>query len=175
MGPIGVAWEVDADEWWHCLEVNLRGAFLFAGAVLPGMVARQHGRIVNIASGAAKVPIADGSAYSSSKTALVRFTECVALEVEAFGIGVFAIDPGNVPTRMHEFLAGSPAWLKRRGAHKPVFTPADRTADLVARLASGQADVLTGRLLNVSDDLAEMVQRAESIRQDDLYTLRLRN
>src|SRR6266849_9074214 len=107
LGPIGVVWEVDADEWWHCLEVNLRGAFLCTRAVLPGMVARRQGRIVNIASIGAVLPIPDGTAYGSSKTALVRFTESVALEVEASGIGVFAIDPGNVPTGMHDFLAGS--------------------------------------------------------------------
>src|SRR6266852_6005143 len=89
------------------LLVNLRGAFLCTRAVLPGMVARRQGRIVNIASIGAVLPIPDGTAYGSSKTALVRFTESVALEVEASGIGVFAIDPGNVPTGMHDFLAGS--------------------------------------------------------------------
>jgi NAD(P)-dependent dehydrogenase (short-subunit alcohol dehydrogenase family) len=174
LGPIGEVWEVDADDWWHCLEVNLRGPFLCTRAVLRGMVARRRGRIVNVASSAALFPIADGTAYGSSKTALVRFTESVARETEALGISVFALDPGNVPTGMHEFLASSPAWLKRRGSHDPAFTPAHRTADLVARLASGYADALTGRLLNVNDDVDTLVRRAESIRQEDLYTLRLR-
>jgi NAD(P)-dependent dehydrogenase (short-subunit alcohol dehydrogenase family) len=51
-GPIGPVWEVDADEWWRTFEVNLEGVFLFAHAVLPGMVARRRGRVVNMSSNA---------------------------------------------------------------------------------------------------------------------------
>jgi|SRR5579859_938772 len=60
--PVGVLWEVDPYEWWHNLEVNLRGPFLCTRAVLPGMISRGRGRITNLASGAAKVPIADATA-----------------------------------------------------------------------------------------------------------------
>jgi len=174
LGPVGVMWEVDPEEWWRCIEVNLRGAFLYARAVLPRMIERRKGRIVSIASIAALVPVPDASAYGSSKAALVRFSESLAMEVAEFGIGVFSIDPGNVPTGMHSFLAGSSAWLKRRGSHTPVFTPPQSAADLVARLASGHADALTGRLIHVHDDLDDLVRRADAIRKDDLYTLRLR-
>ena len=52
-GPIGADWEVDPEGWWHTFEINMRGPFLCARAVLPGMVTRQRGRIVNISSGAA--------------------------------------------------------------------------------------------------------------------------
>jgi NAD(P)-dependent dehydrogenase (short-subunit alcohol dehydrogenase family) len=173
LGPIGLAWEVDPDEWWRCMEVNLRGAFVCARAVLPGMVARHQGRIVSLASGAAVVAIPDATAYVSSKTALVRFTETMAKELEGLGVSVFAIAPGNVATGMHKFLASAPAWLQRRGAHQPVFTPAERSADLVIRLASGQADVLTGRLITVADDVDQLLERTDVIRRDDLYTLRL--
>jgi NAD(P)-dependent dehydrogenase (short-subunit alcohol dehydrogenase family) len=174
LGPVGVIWEVDPEDWWRCIEVNLRGTFLYARAVLPRLIERRKGRIVSVASIAALVPIPDASAYGSSKAALVRFSESLAMEAAEFGIGVFSIDPGNVPTGMHAFLAESSAWLKRRGSHTPVFTPAQSAAELVARLASGQADALTGRLIHVHDDLDDLVQRADAIRKDDLYTLRLR-
>jgi len=55
-GPIGPFWETDTDQWWQALEVNLRGPVHCSRAVLPGMVARHQGRIVNIASSAIPVP-----------------------------------------------------------------------------------------------------------------------
>lgn len=172
--PIGLAWEVDPDAWWRCVEVNLRGPFLWTRTVLPGMLARRRGRIVNLSSGAATGPIADATAYTSSKAALVRFTDSLAAETQAAGISVFAVNPGNVPTAMHEHLGQSAAWLRRRGRHAPVFTPPERTADLVVGLASGHADALSGRIIHVRDELADLVRRAEEIQRDDLYTLRLR-
>ena len=172
LGPIGLFWEVDPDEWWRNLEINLRGPFLCTRAVLPGMISRGRGRIANLTSGAAKVPIADATAYGASKTALVRVTESLARELEGCGVGVFSIDPGNVDTGMHEFLARSPEWLRRRGTHQPVFTPVERTAELVVRLAAGHADALTGRLISTSgDDLDNLIARADEIRADNLYML----
>jgi NAD(P)-dependent dehydrogenase (short-subunit alcohol dehydrogenase family) len=69
-GPIGPTWETDPNDWWRCLEVNLRGPMLCSRAVLPGMVARGGGRIVNVASGAGTFAIPHLGAYVTSKTAL---------------------------------------------------------------------------------------------------------
>jgi NAD(P)-dependent dehydrogenase (short-subunit alcohol dehydrogenase family) len=170
--PVGPLWEVDPDEWWRNIEINLRGPFLCTHAVLPGMISRRRGRIANLASGAAKAPIPDGTAYGASKTALVRMTESLARELEGTGVSVFSIDPGQVDTGMHEFLAHSPAWLRRRGTHNPNFTPVERTADLVVRLAAGQADTLSGRLITASTDaLDHLVERANEIRDHNRYAL----
>ena len=79
-GPIGPIWESDPDEWWRCLEVNLRGPMLCSRAVLPGMITRGRGRIVNVASGAGTLAIPYLGAYVTSKTALIRLTEIIALE-----------------------------------------------------------------------------------------------
>jgi NAD(P)-dependent dehydrogenase (short-subunit alcohol dehydrogenase family) len=57
-GTIGPVWKADPDAWWQVMEINVRGAFLCARAVLPGMIARKRGRIINVASGAAVRPIA---------------------------------------------------------------------------------------------------------------------
>src|SRR5579859_3230581 len=84
--PVALLWEVDPDKWWHSVEINLRGPFLCMRAVLPGMIARGRGRGVNLASRAAKVPIADGTAYAASKTGLVRVTESLAWELEGCGV-----------------------------------------------------------------------------------------
>jgi NAD(P)-dependent dehydrogenase (short-subunit alcohol dehydrogenase family) len=172
--PIGLAWEVDPEAWWRCLEVNLRGPYLCARAVLPGMVARRAGRIVNIASAAAARPIPDGTAYASSKAALVRLTDSLAVETAEYGVAVFAVDPGNVPTDMHAYLGQSPAWLKRRGRHAPPYRPAAQTGALAVALAGGRADALSGRFLRVHEDLDELVREADAIRQDDRHALRVR-
>ena len=64
---IGPVWETDPDDWWREMEVNLRGPLLCARAVLPGMIARRRGRIVNMAAGVGLTPAPYTSAYACSK------------------------------------------------------------------------------------------------------------
>ena len=77
---LGNAAQVDPDEWWREVEINLRGPFVCAHAALPGMIARRRGRIINIVSAAGLQAIEAVSAYGISKTALIRFTETLAAE-----------------------------------------------------------------------------------------------
>lgn len=86
------------------LDVNLFGVLHFMQAVLPGMQARRHGRIVNIASTAGKWGSRNQSAYNTSKHAVVGLTRCVALEASVHGVTVNAICPGFVQTDMVEQL-----------------------------------------------------------------------
>src|SRR5579864_3916009 len=97
-GPIGPFAEADADEWWQAMQVNLLGPVLCARAVLPGMIARGRGRIVNVSSGGGARPIAYFSSYVAAKTALIRFSECLAAEAKPYGVAVFAMGPGTVRT-----------------------------------------------------------------------------
>jgi NAD(P)-dependent dehydrogenase (short-subunit alcohol dehydrogenase family) len=179
-GPLGPLWEVDPDEWWRCVDVNLRGPFLCSRAVLPGMVARRRGRIVTTASGAGLAPMPYASAYVIAKSAAIRFGENLAAETEEHGVSAFSIGPGFVRTAMAEALAMSPEaekWLggwARKSLAAGHDVPPERAADLVVLLASGQADALSGCYISVGYDPAEMVRRAEEIQQGELYTLRLR-
>jgi len=94
-GLAGLDWQVDPDEWFECVEVIVRGAFLLCRAVVPGMIARGSGRIINIASITgirARPPI---TATSVAKTALIRLSESLALQLSEHGIHVFAIHPGG--------------------------------------------------------------------------------
>ena len=95
-GPMGPFCETDVDEWWRTMAVNLSCPMLCSRAVLPGMISRHTGRIVNIASSAA--PIAYFSSCVTSKTALIRFTETVANEIRPYGVSLFAVGPGTVRT-----------------------------------------------------------------------------
>jgi NAD(P)-dependent dehydrogenase (short-subunit alcohol dehydrogenase family) len=178
--PVGPTWENDPDEWWRCIEVNLRGPFLCSRAILPGMVARHRGRIVNTASRAGLSPRPYWAAYSVGKCALIRFSDNLAAETKEHGISVFAIQPGFTRTALTEAAAESPAvekWLGgsfRQALAEGRDGPPERAANLVLFLASGQADALSGCFINVLDDVAEMVRRAEEIQREELYTLRLR-
>jgi 3-oxoacyl-[acyl-carrier protein] reductase len=77
-GPIGPLAATDPDQWWQTLAVNLRGPLYCTRAVLPGMLSRGHGRIVNVSSGAGFAAIPMLSAYAVSKAALYRLSETLA-------------------------------------------------------------------------------------------------
>ena len=178
VGPIGPTWETDPDDWWRCLEVNLRGPMLCSRAVLPGMIARGGGRIVNVASGAGTFAIPYLGAYVTSKTALIRFTEIIALEAGQHGVKVFAIEPGTVRTAMAEYALESEEgqrWLPWLGEtfKRGEDVPPAHAADLVVLLASGRADALSGRFFTINDDVVGLVERADGQGLGDLQTLRL--
>jgi NAD(P)-dependent dehydrogenase (short-subunit alcohol dehydrogenase family) len=107
VGPLGPFAESDAAAWWRTLEVNLQGQILCAHRALPAMIARRRGRIINIASGGGAAMLPYFSAYVTSKTALIRFSECLAYELKPHGIAVFAMGPGTVSTAMSEHSLNS--------------------------------------------------------------------
>ncbi len=163
VGPIGPTWEIDPGEWWRCVEVNLRGPMLCTRAVLPGMVARRRGRIVNVASGAGTRAIPYLGAYVTSKAALIRFTEVLAAEVAGKGVSVFSIQPGTVRTAMAESAMASGAMSRWIPWLQDVFdrgedVPPDHAARLVLLLCSGRADSLSGRFLTIDDDVLGMAE-----------------
>jgi NAD(P)-dependent dehydrogenase (short-subunit alcohol dehydrogenase family) len=179
VAPFGPAWEIEPERWWRLLEVNLYGSFLCAHAVLGGMTRRRRGRIVNLASGVGLNPVPYGSAYVTSKAAVIRLSEALAIEAEAHGVTVFAIDPGWVSTAMTDYVTDSNAgrrwmpWAQAVNGTDAHVAP-ERAAELVATLASGRADRLTGRYLRVSDDLESLIRSADHVREHDLHSMRLR-
>jgi len=177
-GPLGPLWELDTAQWRRCLEVNLMGPIICSQAVLPGMVARRRGRIINIASGGGLFAVPYDTGYSTTKAALIRLTEVMAIECESHGVTVFAIHPGVVHTGMSDTVMGSEAgrkWLPGyEDSLRSFATPVELAAELCVFLASGAADGLSGRYLSVDDDFRDMARRAEEIRNGDMYTLRLR-
>jgi len=176
-GPIGPLWESSPTDWWRAQEVNVRGAMLCSHAVIATMIARRRGRIINVVSGA--LPIPYFSAYTTSKSALIRFTECLAIEVKPFGIAVFAMGPGTVRTAMSEHSLNSAEgqrWLPwfRQVFEQGLDLPIDRPARLALRLASGAHDDLSGLTLTPHDDLESMQQALPTIDREKLYSLRIR-
>jgi NAD(P)-dependent dehydrogenase (short-subunit alcohol dehydrogenase family) len=158
------AWEVEPADWWRVLEVNVLGVYLCCRAVIPGMLARGGGRIVNVASGAAYLPGVSSTAYSASKAAVHRFSETLARQLEPHGIPVFSISPGLVRTQMTARFPEDAPW-----------TPPELAPRLVRALASGRLDGLAGRYLHAEhDDVDDLASRIDEILAEDLNAIRLR-
>jgi 3-oxoacyl-[acyl-carrier protein] reductase len=159
------AWEIEPERWWHVLEVNVLGVYLCCRAVIPGMLARGRGRIVNVASGAAYLPGSSSTAYAASKAAVHRFSETLANQLREHGIPVFPISPGLVRTAMTEgeFPDDAP------------WTPPELAPRLVHELATGRLDKLSGRYLHAEHDadLDGLARRADEIVANDLNAIRL--
>jgi 3-oxoacyl-[acyl-carrier protein] reductase len=158
------AWDAAVEDWWQVFEVNVLGAYLCARAVIPGMIERGRGRIVNTGSGAGYLPGSKNTAYAASKAALYRFGETLAAQLQPHGIPVFTISPGLVRTEMTEgnFPEDAP------------WTPPELAPRLVRVLASGRADALSGRYIHAEhDDVEDLIRRAAEVVENDLNAIRL--
>jgi NAD(P)-dependent dehydrogenase (short-subunit alcohol dehydrogenase family) len=158
----GATWEVAPEDWWRVLEVNVLGVHLCCRAVIPRMLERDAGRIVITASGAAYLPGLSNTAYPSSKAAVARYGETLNNEL-AGRIPVFFFSPGLVQTEMTSEFPDDAPW-----------TPPELAPRLVRVLASGRADALAGRYLHAEhDNIDDLIQRADEIREHDLNAIRL--
>ncbi|WP_020577502.1 SDR family NAD(P)-dependent oxidoreductase [Actinopolymorpha alba] len=159
-------WESDPDEWWAIVETNLRGPYHFCRAVLPEMVARHRGRIVELTTG---VAIRDGaiySAYRTAKTGLLRMTGSIVAAAGEYGVTAFDVSPGHVETdmtRSMEMHRGRTSW-----------TPVAAVTDIIVAIAAGRLDALSGRYFRAgTDDVEDLRARADAIVRQNARTLRL--
>jgi len=150
-------WEVPEEAWDLVIDVNLKGTFLMSRAVIPHMLSRGSGRIINMASVAGKRGTARRGAYAASKFGVIGLTQALAQEVATHGITVNAICPGSVDTSRRESTSRRERALAEREPGAPVLSlpPTGRIArpDDIARLAlffaSEQSDHITGQAWNV--------------------------
>lgn len=136
-------------EWDETMEVNLGGSFRCCRAVLPGMVHRRRGAIVNVSSLAAVFGVRGQSAYAASKAGLLGLTRSLAREVGGRGVRVNAVLPGFVPTDMTSSVPAETERLLRSHECLPQGTSAADVANLVAFLISDRAAAITGQALHV--------------------------
>jgi 2-hydroxycyclohexanecarboxyl-CoA dehydrogenase len=171
LGPVGAlvnvaGWDrfvpfVDTtpDFWEQVIAINYRGTLNTVHAVLPGMIERQHGRIVSVASDAARVGSSLESIYAGAKGAVIAFSKSVAREVARYGITVNVVCPGPTDTPLIRGMAddlGSGERfidaLTRAIPMRRLATP-DDVAPAIAFLASDDARFITGQTLSVSGGL----------------------
>lgn len=156
LDPIGPLAETNGAEWLHNIAINVGGTYLTTRTVLPGMLGRDRGRIVNISSGAAERASAGWSAYCASKAAVDQLSRVLALEVEGTGVSICAFHPGIMDTAMQERIRRStPDQFPRVGefqaAHAAGRVPDPHgPARIVAYLCSPAA-AYNGATLDVTD------------------------
>lgn len=156
----------DPEDLWRVVETNVRGPVLVTHAVLPAMLARGRGRVVNINSGAAFRPSPAYTGYGVSKAALARLTTVLDAQYRDAGLRVFDLAPGVVATDM---TAGMPTWEGRTE-----WTPVEASVDLVVGIAEGRLDALAGRFLRAgADTVASLAAHADDVVAHDARRLRL--
>lgn len=178
LGPIGPTSAIAEDDWVRAVETNLFGSFYLTRAVLPGMLSNSMGKIIHFSGGGAAYARPYYTAYSTSKAALVRFTESLAEELREAHIDVNTIAPGAVNSRMWDQVRAlqdpDPKTVEDiRKMDETGGVPPDRAAELAVFLASDRSNGLTGRLISaVWDDWNSLDQRISEVMRSDAGTLR---
>lgn len=126
------------------LDTNLKGVFLFSKYVVPIMIKRREGVVINISSGAGKYGSPFYSVYCASKFAVTGLTESLAREAKQFGIKVFAVCPGGVNTEGYRSHHPNEAESYFRSLMQP-----EEVAEVVLKLATGERRVESGSAVDV--------------------------
>jgi NAD(P)-dependent dehydrogenase (short-subunit alcohol dehydrogenase family) len=167
-GPFGPMWELDPELWWRSQAIHIRAPLLFLRQVLPSMIQRESGRVIIVSAIASRMVAPYLSAYCVGKIAQTRIVEELAAETKGRGVSAFAIDPGFVFTGIAEETMNSPEaqrWLpqmvgrlrakkEEKGADTDLYRCAQRCVDL----ASGRYDALSGKYMELTDDLDLMLR-----------------
>ena len=175
-GQIGPLWELDPERWANVISVHVLGTYYGCRAVIPGMLERGAGRIVNMAG----VGGPNDTSYDAAKTAIINITENLSVELAGTGITVNAISPGSIHTRMWEEVrdmaleAGDMA-LYEKGVQVTSGGGAsiERAAQLAVLLGSDECSGLSGRLIRAAlDTFEDIPRRVDEIMSSDALLLR---
>ena len=179
-GPVGPIQDNAVASWIETVQVNLIGTFLCCREVLPAMLSQDQGKIINLSGGGGMFAWGQMSAYCSSKAAVVRLTEGLALELEGTNVQVNALGPGSINTKMWEEMRDS---AKEAGA-ADIYevgqrvtsgggASIDQVAELAVFLASDDSGKLSGRLVHsLLDDFSNLPPRIPEIMASDAFLLR---
>jgi 3-oxoacyl-[acyl-carrier protein] reductase len=146
VGQVAFA-ELEVSEWDRVMSVNLRGVFLCTRFVLPGMLERGHGKIINVASQLGQIGGIEMVHYSASKAGVIGLTKALAREVSGRGVQVNAIAPGPILTDM--MAEETEEWAARKLAELPMgrFGQAHEVAPTAVFLASDDSSYYVGQTL----------------------------
>ena len=150
---IGLFTDMTEQQWDRLFAVNLKGAFALTQAVLPGMISRQRGAIVNIASMWGEVGASCEAAYSASKAALIGLTKALSKEVGPSGVRVNCVSPGVIATDMNAELDAEALGALREETPLQRIGTAEDVAKTVLFLSGEGAAFITGQVVGVSGGL----------------------
>ncbi len=143
-------WQLPPAEWRRVIEVNLVAPYLVCSAVLPGMVARGYGRIVNVASVAGKEGNPNASHYSASKAGLIALTKSLGKELADKGVLVNCITPAAAQTELFDQMAPSQIAYMLGKIPMGRFVQVEEIAALAAWLMSEECSFSTGAAFDIS-------------------------
>ena len=179
LGPVGPLHLNDAEHWAQAININVTGLMLCCHAVLPHMIGQGGGKIINLSGAGVTRASETISAYGTSKAAVVRLTETLALEMLPHNVSVNALGPGQIDTDLLDPMASEDSLIEPamgamvRRTKSGRGAPLEEAAALAVWLASDASDGLTGRLISATqDDWRELGPRIPQIMASDLYTLR---
>jgi NAD(P)-dependent dehydrogenase (short-subunit alcohol dehydrogenase family) len=142
--------EYPIEEWRRVVEIDLTGVFLCLRAVVPQMVARNYGRIVNIASVAGKEGNPNAGAYSAAKAGVIALTKSLGKELAGHDIAVNCVTPAAARTRIFEQMAQSHIDFMLSKIPRGRFVQVEEIASLVAWLVSAENSFTTGGVFDIS-------------------------
>ena len=179
LGPVGPLHLNDAEHWAQAININVTGLMLCCHAVLPHMIGQGGGKIINLSGAGVTRASETISAYGTSKAAVVRLTETLALEMLPHNVSVNALGPGQIDTDLLDPMASEDSLIEPamgamvRRTKSGRGAPLEEAAALAVWLASDASDGLSGRLISATqDDWRELGPRIPQIMASDLYTLR---
>ncbi len=149
-GPAAPLDSYDIGWWKKIIDINLNGTFYVNRAVVPGMKARNYGRIVNIASIAGKEGNPNASAYSASKAAVIGLTKSLGKELAGYDIAVNCVTPATAQTRILEQLTPEFIEYMRVRIPRGRFLEVDEAAAMVAWLVSKENSFTTASAFDLS-------------------------
>jgi NAD(P)-dependent dehydrogenase (short-subunit alcohol dehydrogenase family) len=179
-GPIGKSTTIDLLEFGKAIAINFLGSVYMCSTFAPLMKSVTNKKIINISGGGAATPFPNYSAYATSKIALVRFTENLALELKSDQFDVNSVAPGFVITRIHNKtieaghgVAGENFYRNTEEQIEKGGVPPETAADLVSFLLSVESDNITGKFLSAPWDPWHTAEFQEQLKSEpDTATLR---
>jgi len=149
-GPNTTTWEYPVDAWRQVIDVNLNGVFYCNHAIVPLMLKRDYGRIVNIASVAGKEGNPNASAYSASKAALIALTKSLGKELAEYDIAVNCITPAAARTAIFSQMTEQHIAYMLSKIPRARFVEVEEVAALAAFCASAECSFTTGAVFDIS-------------------------
>jgi len=155
VGPTVPIQELSEEDWDRIISVDLKGTFLCCKAVIPHMISRRSGKIINMSSIAGKEGNANMTAYCAAKAGIIGFTKALAEEVAKYGIRVNCVCPALIETELVERMDPKQAeYLKSKIPLGRLGKP-EEVAELVKFLVSDASDFITGQAFNITGGRAK--------------------
>jgi len=149
-GPNTPLADYPGDAWRKVMDVNVNGVFYVNRAIVPHMVAKQYGRIINVASVAGKEGNPNASAYSASKAAVIGMTKSLGKELARSGISVNAITPAAVRTPIFDQMSQAHIDFMLSKIPMGRFGTVEENASLISWLASRECSFSSGAVFDIS-------------------------